>query len=1500
MCAPAHAHLSPMKSTPAASSTGHAPSTPPTVSKSGPTVHALEGDELKQTLRDQEAKIIALKQQASRMDIQMKQLMAQVNNIDLDNEPDAAKQVVAEMQQAFKTKRQSYTVATTDNAIACFLHSMRNKGQKESHEALIQLLQQWRHESADVALNFLRARVEVNKIVHDHFENKIVPTNPLDNMTSVILHHPNRLIEKWRVEFARWCDWSRNLNLDSGENAQKSFRWSPLCKKFWTSMRIHMSETAYKTMATGLGTDPDSGGKANIHAPDESTIRKSVAKKQQSHRAGMTSDECVEAYVNKAMEVLGPDACYAAQWDAFDLLTQKLGGGDLSGRGEAHMGDLKDCDDKEDRLQWAREVRKFLVLKDDEQDMLVRQLHYRAVYQVLQECMAKAREVTHHHATLLHKAKELQVKHAKKVFRNTARALDADVTWADLYKQKQEGAAHLQAHIEFTSSMAKHQGRIETLAKILSRGRQFMQDLSDVLQEDLSVAQDRTPLSLVEARFKALSVYEDAAQHAKPLFDVQKVMQRWRADVTRSASHAGAQNAVDMQMFENLPAWFCDCYSACMRVDAEQAISVIVQDVQRLLPPLYVSVVYVPKLGWNCDRQNDMNKKVMRRLHQLGITVKIEVSDGAFDAMRQGDPDKPMHLVALYDQALARAQALSREKCVQIVKTTLQREIKIHLHDHEIEQEIQGNDASPPPALQAKVRAVSMYETAHAGEPDAERIAKLARATLGARAAMLEGRSAHPAVLLCPSNASSQSFGTRIWQVVKDMKDYDTNLDGLGKTRCKNIARALFDSRESIKDKTHLLAVLKANHGELDITNDVCEALTKVIHVNPPDRNSLNKVKLLPSLRKEAAACLALDLHRSLVQQGIGFDEKRPADPADIKFVVVHECPFRGCPVQKGRCTTHLVTGLRSSIAHGGKHDASTVSRQRYECLMSVAEQNPSLLTPLEVDGNHEQSVPVAKRVLNTKVADALRAQAAGEPDVDTKASLEETAQFIHVSALYTRAVDETGITPADRSAMLRDIKRFWLAGIDDFSAIPAYVKGLVRGTWIQLLISIDNLLLSLDHQYCARVGVPWIHVRSYNQNLCETLHSLMDSHRTVELFHHRLVWARMELNNKLDSNLDYHLPISSRTSRVFDANDQSRNPHLSDNDAGRKRKRSFDLDRGLGDPHRRSDWGVRRNQCRLHNRIPECRLPHQRRLRAFDIHTATNSNGDPIWTTTSVGKYDDLARRVPPVSQAVLERALPQHLADGSTNPAWAQARSENPSDPQGPRPENASSIYMIFGLNRTTKKQQEVRMHYLQRKINQLPPMDDISQRMCEEGHRNEIKGVATGLKYLCEGTKNKGEQVGVIRLGGEFPWVAASLDVVLHVPRQGGGGTDQVPLEIKCPSTMFGRTFDGALKLHHLIQLHVQMCAVKSSYAYILYWTSEESHLYRVDFDQKLWDLIAEGLRAWRKAITSNAAQVPKSPEVKARKAQIEGRLADIYRMCLQNNDYTWLPSYVDRMP
>ena len=86
MCASAHAHLSPMKSTPAASSTGHGPSTPPTVSKSGPTVHALEGEELKQTLREQEAKIMALKQQVSRMDKEMKQLMAQVNDIDLDNE----------------------------------------------------------------------------------------------------------------------------------------------------------------------------------------------------------------------------------------------------------------------------------------------------------------------------------------------------------------------------------------------------------------------------------------------------------------------------------------------------------------------------------------------------------------------------------------------------------------------------------------------------------------------------------------------------------------------------------------------------------------------------------------------------------------------------------------------------------------------------------------------------------------------------------------------------------------------------------------------------------------------------------------------------------------------------------------------------------------------------------------------------------------------------------------------------------------------------------------------------------------------------------------------------------------------------------------------------------------------------------------------------------------------------------------------------------------------
>ena len=322
---------------------------------------------------------------------------------------------------------------------------------------------------------------------------------------------------------------------------------------------------------------------------------------------------------------------------------------------------------------------------------------------------------------------------------------------------------------------------------------------------------------------------------------------------------------------------------------------------------------------------------------------------------------------------------------------------------------------------------------------------------------------------------------------------------------------------------------------------------------------------------------------------------------------------------------------------------------------------------------------------------------------------------------------------------------------------------------------------------------------------------------------------------------------------------------------------------------------GATKNICRMRYARPENLLRHVRSQRVYTVDSALNADNVRVLTQTTNDYYNTIKLTKGQYSREA-ERAMPQHLDDGSAHPDWEHARSVDPGNPGGVKPENASSIYKIFKLNRCTKPQQQIRLEYLQGKTDHMPALDAISAQMCKQGHANEINGVATALKYLCEGTKKKGEQVGIIRLVGEFSWIAASLDVVLHVPTPDGSGFDEIPLEIKCPSTMFGRVFNGALKLHHLIQLHVQMRAVMSTYAYILYWTPEESHLYRVDFDQELWDLMAQGMRVWRRAVVGQATHVPNSPEEKNRNIAVADRLSQIYDKCLQSHDYTWLPSFV----
>jgi len=109
---------------------------------------------------------------------------------------------------------------------------------------------------------------------------------------------------------------------------------------------------------------------------------------------------------------------------------------------------LSDVPDRDERLAWARDVHTLMRLKDNTANLVDRQFHSRAVYQA-------------------------------------SNAIDADQTWADLDSMRRSGAAYLQPYIEFTSSMAKHQGKIDEMAKVISSGRQLLIALDDYIASSL-------------------------------------------------------------------------------------------------------------------------------------------------------------------------------------------------------------------------------------------------------------------------------------------------------------------------------------------------------------------------------------------------------------------------------------------------------------------------------------------------------------------------------------------------------------------------------------------------------------------------------------------------------------------------------------------------------------------------------------------------------------------------------------------------------------------------------------------------------------------------------------------------------------------------------------------------------------------------------------------------------------------------------------------------------
>ena len=221
-----------------------------------------------------------------------------------------------------------------------------------------------------------------------------------------------------------------------------------------------------------------------------------------------------------------------------------------------------------------------------------------------------------------------------------------------------------------------------------------------------------------------------------------------------------------------------------------------------------------------------------------------------------------------------------------------------------------------------------------------------------------------------------------------------------------------------------------------------------------------------------------------------------------------------------------------------------------------------------------------------------------------------------------------------------------------------------------------------------------------------------------------------------------------------------------------------------------------------------------------------------------------------------------------------------------------------LIQNINRMASAQDIVNMGAAtgQHRQHARSEFTELEKQLMKWGTDHEEDGIATASRYLLDGTSGYAEQVGILRLTDDLSFVATSLDLILHL--QIDNKWTEIPLEIKCPTPMFGNRFDGRMKVKHLLQLHVQMKALGAPFAYLCYWTQETGFLYKVEFDSELWDLMRAGILNWRHAVITNEMNAPKSSEDKELYKKLWERCEEVYRQVLGNGGYRTLTSCVAR--
>jgi hypothetical protein len=197
------------------------PTTPETVKKSK---GVLEDNTRHTGLEKLITEVRRLQNRLSESNVQLRKVLNMIQEADdkATKSPETVRSLLHDVRLETAGLRGSRDSAMPSVAVLSVEDFFTGKDDTDASTMLISLLHKLSstsaspHNTASTLLRYLQAREKADDLMASVFKDDIIPCAPLDNLVNTLVDHPNRLCDKWRLEFARFCDLSQVLTLHRG------------------------------------------------------------------------------------------------------------------------------------------------------------------------------------------------------------------------------------------------------------------------------------------------------------------------------------------------------------------------------------------------------------------------------------------------------------------------------------------------------------------------------------------------------------------------------------------------------------------------------------------------------------------------------------------------------------------------------------------------------------------------------------------------------------------------------------------------------------------------------------------------------------------------------------------------------------------------------------------------------------------------------------------------------------------------------------------------------------------------------------------------------------------------------------------------------------------------------------------------------------------------------------------------------------------------------------